>query len=102
MSEIEIFLNKEGLVKDFIAKGSVSNLNVELINNLNLKNTSLSFFSDKNDILIKKIFGNIEDISIFDGDIKLNLENGIKLKSNFNSKLNLNEKNILKYSKFFE
>ena len=99
MSEIEIFLNKEGLVKDFIAKGSVRNLNVELINNLNLKNTSLSFFADKNDILIKKIFGNIEDISIFDGDVKLNLENGIKLKSNFNSKLNLNEKNIFKYSK---
>ena len=99
MSEIEIFLNKEGLVKDFIAKGSVSNLNVELIKNLNLKNTSLSFFADKNDILIKKIFGNIEDISIFDGDVKLNLENGIKLKSNFNSKLNLNEKNIFKYSK---
>ena len=98
MSEIEIFLNKEGLVKDFIAKGSVSNLNVELIKNLNLKNTSLSFFADKNDILIKKIFGNIEDISIFDGDVKLNLENGIKLKSNFNSKLNLNEKNIFKYS----
>ena len=99
MSEIEIFLNKEGLVKDFIAKGSVRNLKVELIKNLNLKNTSLSFFADKNDILIKKIFGNIEDISIFDGDVKLNLENGIKLKSNFNSKLNLNEKNIFKYSK---
>ncbi len=100
ISEIEIFLNKEGLVKDFIAKGSVKNLKVELINNLNLRDTSLSFFADKNDILIKKIFGNIEDISVFDGDIKLNLENGIKLKSNFNSKLNLNEKNIFKYSKF--
>ena len=100
MSEIEIFLNKEGLVKDFIAKGSVRNLKVELINNLYLKDTSLSFFADKNDILIKKIFGNIEDISVFDGDIRLNLENGINLKSNFNSKLNFNERNILKYSKF--
>ena len=100
MSEIEIFLNKEGLVKDFIAKGSVRNLKVELINNLYLKDTSLSFFADKNDILIKKIFGNIEDISVFDGDIRLNFENGINLKSNFNSKLNFNERNILKYSKF--
>ncbi len=100
MSEIEIFLNKEGLVKDFIAKGSVRNLKVELIDNLYLKDTSLSFFADKNDILIKKIFGNIEDISVFDGDIRLNLENGINLKSNFNSKLNFNERNILKYSKF--
>ncbi len=100
MSEIEIFLNKEGLVKDFIAKGSVRNLKVELINNLYLKDTSVSFFADKNDILLKKIFGNIEDISVFDGDIRLNLENGITLKSNFNSKLNFNEKNILKYSKF--
>ena len=40
---------------------------------------NLSFFADKNDILIKSIYGNLEDLVILDGDVKLNLENGIKL-----------------------
>ena len=39
-----------------------------------------------NDILIKNIFGYLEDIKISEGDIKLNLENGVEISSNFNSK----------------
>ena len=102
ISEIEIFLNNDGSIKDFIAKGTVTNLKVELLNNINLKKTNLSFFADKNDILIKNIFGFLEEINISDGDIKLNLEDGIKLNSNFNSIINLNEKAIKKYIKFFK
>ena len=102
ISEIEIFLNEDGSIKDFIAKGKVNNLKVELLNKLNLKKTNLSFFADKNDILIKNIFGFLEEINISDGDIKLNLENGIKLNSNFNSKINLSEKDTKKYIKFFK
>ena len=74
ISEIEIFLNKDGSIKNFIAKGSVINLKAELFNNINFKETNLNFFADKNDILIKKIFGFLEDIKISNGDIKLNLE----------------------------
>ena len=59
---------------------------------LNFFKYKFNFFADKNDILIKNIFGNIDNIKISDGDIKLNLDNGIKLNSNFNSKINLNEK----------
>ena len=33
-------------------------------------------FADRNDILIKNILGNLEDIKIFDGDIRLP-DNGI-------------------------
>ena len=44
ISEIEIFLNDDGSIKDFIAKGTVRNLKVELLNNINLKKTNLSFF----------------------------------------------------------
>ena len=47
ISEIEIFLNDDGSIKDFIAKGTVRNLKVELLNNINLKKTNLSFFADK-------------------------------------------------------
>ncbi|MDC0943043.1 hypothetical protein OAR49_00195 [Pelagibacteraceae bacterium] len=100
ISEIEIFLTEEGALKNFIARGTVKNLKAELLNDLNLTKTSLNFFADKNDILIKNIFGDIEEIKISDGDIKLNIENGIKLNSNFNSKFNFVEKNFNKFSKF--
>ena len=102
ISEIEIFLNDDSSIKDFIAKGSVKNLKVELLSNMNLKDINLSFFADKNDILIKNIFGFLDEIKISDGDIKLNLENGIKLKSNFNSKLDFNEQVTEKYTKLFK
>jgi hypothetical protein len=101
ISEIEIFLTKQGDIKDFIARGNVKGLKVQLFSNLMLTKVRLNFFADKNDILIKNVFGNIEDIKISDGDIKLNLENGIKLNSNFNSKLNFDEKLVKKYTKFF-
>tara|TARA_E500000178_G_scaffold31081_1_gene28158 strand:- start:788 stop:2956 length:2169 start_codon:yes stop_codon:yes gene_type:complete len=102
ISEIEIFFNNEGSIKNFIAKGKVKNLKVELLNNINLKKTDLSFFADKNDILVKNISGILEDIKISDGDIKLNLENGININSNFNSKIDLNEEITKKYTKFLK
>ena len=102
ISEIEIFLNDDGSIKDYIAKGNVRNLKVELIKNINLKKTNLSFFADKNDILIKNIFGFLEEIEISDGDIKLNLGNAIKLNSNFNTKIDINEEVTKKYIKFFK
>ena len=102
ISEIQIFFDDDGLIEDFIVKGTVRNLKVELLSNINFNNTNLSFFADKNDILIKNIFGFLEEIKISDGDIKLNLENGIKLSSNFNSYIDLSEQVIKKYIKFFK
>ena len=99
--EIDIFLDNEGSLKNFIAKGNVKNLEGELLNNFKLTKTNFSFFSDKSDILIKNISGKLENIQISDGDVKLNLENGVKLNSNFNSKINLDKNFLNKYSKFF-
>ena len=100
ISEIEVFLNNEGTFKNFIAKGTVKDLEVELINGFSISKTNLSFFADKNDVLIKNIFGNLEDFKIFDGDIKLNLDDGIKLESNFDSKISLDRNLFVKYEKF--
>ena len=102
ISEIEIFLNEKDLLKNYIVKGSVKDLKIQLINDFNLTKTNLNFFADKNDILIKNIFGEIAEIKILDGDIKLNLEEGVKLSSNFNSKINLNEKNFKNYVKLLK
>ena len=102
ISEVEIFLNKEGSFKNFIARGNVKDLKAELINGLFLTNTNFSFFADKNDVLVKNIFGDLEDIKIEDGDIKLNFDDGVKIDSNFNSKLDLNKNNYNKYSNFLK
>ncbi len=99
--EIEIFLNDKGVLKNFIAKGSVKELKAEFSDDINFTNVNFAFFADKNDILIKNVYGNLEEIKISDGDIKFNLENGIKLKSNFDTKFNFNEKLLYKYAKLF-
>lgn len=92
ITEIEIFLTDDGYLKDFIAKGKVKNLKIELFENLSFSDSSFTFFSDKDDILIQNIVGSIDKTKISDGDIKLNLDNGIKLISNFNSEVDLNAK----------
>ena len=102
ISEIEIFLDNQGIFKNFIAKGTVKNLKADLVNDLYLKNMNLNFFADKNDILIKNIFGKIEDINISSGDIKLNFEKGLKLESSFESQINLNKNNLNKYEEILE
>ncbi len=102
ISEIDIFLNEDNSIDNFIAKGEVKDLKAELFSNFNLINTNLSFFADKNDILLKNIFGDLDDIRISDGDIKINLDNGITLKSNFISKLDLKEEFFNRNLKFFK
>ena len=102
ISEIEIFLTEKGSLENFIAKGQVKDLEAELFSNLNLTKINLQFFADKNDILIKNIFGLLGDIKISDGDIKLNLDNGIKLNSNFNTIFSFDENLTKKYVKFFK
>ena len=63
-----------------------------------MSNTNFNFFADQKDILIKNLFGKIDGIEINNGDIKLNLENGVKLSSNFNCKINLKIKNIKRFN----
>ena len=99
ISEIDFFFSDQGELKNFIAKGLVKDIEAKINDQLSFTDAKLSFFADKSDILIKNIFGTLGAVKIFDGDIKINLENGIKLVSNFNSKLNLDEKFSSKYSK---
>ena len=102
ISEIEIFLDKNGGIENYIIKGQVADLKANLFKNIILKNTNLNFFADKEDILIKNIFGKIDDIEINNGDIKLNLESGTKLKSNFATNINLDGEKIKKFNELLE
>ena len=102
LSEIEIFFSDQGEFENFIAKGQINSLKMELFKDLSFTKVNLNFFADKNDILIQSIYGNLEDIKISDGDIKLNFENGIKFNSNFKSKINLDKKLLKKYTSIFK
>jgi len=102
ISEIEFFLDKNGDLENYIIKGKVTDLKANLFKDLMLSNTNLSFFADKEDILIRNIFGKIDNIEINNGDIKLNLVNGIKLNSNFISNINLDSEKIKKLNEVLE
>tara|TARA_B100000963_G_scaffold314507_1_gene293089 strand:- start:3511 stop:5679 length:2169 start_codon:yes stop_codon:yes gene_type:complete len=102
ISEIEIFFDEKGYIKNFIARGIVKNLEAQIISGLNINKTNLSFFADKEDILLKNINGNIDEIQISDGDLKLNLEKGTKLNSNFKSKINYKQDPSSKFTKILD
>ena len=99
VSEIEIFLNNQGDLENYIARGKVKGLKLELTNDFKLTGVDFDFFGDKSDILIKNIFGKIVNVNISQGDIKINLDDGIKLESNFNSKFDFDENFLKKYTK---
>ena len=90
-SEIEIFLKGNNLFDNFIAKGKVTGLEAQIIDNLYLKNTNFSFFADKSDILIKKIFGETGPFTISDGNLKIGLNSEITLNSNFDTTIKYNK-----------
>ena len=90
--ELEVFLDDKNLFDNFIARGSVLNLETEIKNNINLQKTNFSFFADKNDILITNIVGESGPIKIKDGDLKIKLNSEISLESNFISSLKYNDK----------
>jgi hypothetical protein len=98
ISEIEFYFDENNLIEDFIAKGSVSNLDIETIDNLTLKKTNFSFFADKTDILIKNIFGELEAVKIENGDIKIRLIPEILLESNFLTNIEYKDKSFKHYS----
>ena len=101
-SEIKIFFNNEGFLKNYIVKGQVKDFETNIFEDFNLSNSNFSFFADKEDILIKNIFGNIEKVKILNGDVKITLIDGLKLKSNFNSQINLNSRDLKKFNKLFK
>ena len=94
--ELETYFNDNNSLENFIARGTVQNFKSELVDGLILDKTNFSFFADKSDILIKNILGKIGPIKISDGDLKFDLSDGLTLKSNFKTSLELNEK------KFFQ
>ncbi|MDC1212174.1 AsmA-like C-terminal region-containing protein [Pelagibacteraceae bacterium] len=106
-SKLEIYLDEDNLLDNFIARGSVSNLKAQIINNINLEKTNFNFFADKTDILLKNISSETGPVEIKEGDLKLKLSSEITLESNFKTNIKYDSnsetyKNSIKDFKFAE
>ncbi len=101
-SELNIFFDDNNSLQNFIAKGSVTNFQMKITDGILLQNSNFSFFSDNSDILIKNIFGEIDNVKIKEGDLKLNLGPEISLNSNFLTKINFQNKIKKNYIKLIE
>ena len=98
-TEIEIYLNKENSLNNFIARGSVKDVKGEIFKDFKLEDTKFSFFADKTDILIQNFFSQTQEIKIEDGDMKINLSPEIVIETNFKTIFNF-KNGLKKYSTF--
>ena len=88
-------------MKNFIAKGSARKVGVS-IQKIKLENIKFDFFFDKSDFLIKNIFGLLDGVEIKNGDVRVEKGKKIKISSNFETLIDLKEKNITKYFTFLK
>ena len=93
-TELEIYLDNDNLFENFIARGSVSNLKAEIIQDVNLNKTNFSFFADKSDVLLKNISSQVGPAEIIEGDLKIKLSSEISLESNFKTNLKYSNKSM--------
>ena len=91
-TEIEIYLNEDNLIENFIAKGSVVDLKAKVIDRIEIDKTNFTFFADQTDILLKNILSKNEFFEIYDGDLKLSLSPEISLQTNFKTVVEVENK----------
>jgi len=93
----ELYFNDNLDIDNFIVRGEVNEMNGSINSHLNLENTSFNFFADSSDILIKNVQSNLDGILIKNGNLQIQKDKQIKLKSDFATKININENNITSY-----
>ena len=106
-TEIEIYLDKENNFENYIARGTVKDLEAEIFEGYSLKETNFSFFADKTDILIKNIFSKSKIFEISNGDLRFILSPEISMQTNFKTNLKFNKNlindiNFLKKNNFLK
>ena len=95
--EIEFYFDEKNQLNNFISKGTITDLNLKIYNDLIITKTNFNFFADNTDVLITKIFGELNGVKIKEGDLKIVLSPEISLESNFITNIKLNEQTIDEY-----
>ena len=99
-ANIEFYLDDKQQIQNYIIRGEVKDMHANLTNKIDLKKTNFSFFADASDILIKNIKSETDGLLIENGNVQLAKEGNIELKSDFQTKIKINENNVDKYLDF--
>ncbi len=99
-ANIEFYFDDKQQIQNYIIRGEVKNMHANFTNKINLKKTNFSFFADASDILIKNIKSETDGLLIESGNVQLTKEENIKLKSDFQTKVRIDENNVNKYLDF--
>ena len=94
---LELYLNDNLDIDNFIAKGEVKEMKGIITDDLSLQDTSFNFFADSSDILIKNVKSRMDGLIIKDGNLQIKKDKEISLKSDFNTEIRINKKNIINY-----
>jgi len=96
-TNLELYLDDNFKIKNYIAKGEGYKIKVKINKNLKFENTKFNFFADQSDILVKNISSKSKGLIINDGNIQLQKNENIRIRSNFTTEINLNKTNSENY-----
>jgi hypothetical protein len=96
-ANLNLYFNQNFKIDNFIVRGEVKQMHAAISNSLIFKNMNFNFFSDKSNVLIKKINGEMDGVSIKDGNLQVIKEEGIMVKSDFLTDISINKKNLKNY-----
>ena len=97
ITNLELYLKDNFEIDNFIIKGEVKDMKAKISENFSLTTTSFSFFGDTSDILIKNVNTKMDGLMIKDGNFKIKNDKEINIKSDFTTKIDINQKNITNY-----
>ena len=100
ITNIELYFKNNLQIDNYIIKGKVKQMSAVVKNELILQDVNFNFFSDKSDILLSNITSKVDGLLIKNADVQINTDQGLKIKSNFNTDININDQNIKKYSSY--
>ena len=98
---MEFYFDEDFNIKNYIARGELKKINFAF-KKFEFKNTEFKFFADNSDILLKDIKSEIDGVVFNNGDLQINYEKNINIKSSFFTSLDLNRKQHSTYFKLLE
>ena len=100
IANFELYFEDNFKLDNFIVRGEVKDVEINVIKKIFFKNTSFNFFADSTDILITNLEGATNGILITNGDLKIERNKNLTINSNFVTEINLNEDNRNIYLKY--
>ena len=100
-TSVEFYFDEDFNIKNYIARGELKKINFAF-KKFEFKNTEFKFFADNSDILLKDIKSEIDGVVFNNGDLQINYEKNINIKSSFFTSLDLNRKQHSTYFKLLE